>query len=105
MNRNTVAGVAPGDPAAEALARALDECSRGTNSVSGKSGVVGASWFPEKGGWVVHSTAWALHWQMPKSVLHRAATILAGSDPVKYRHLRAVMKAAVASYFFDKQTR
>ena len=61
MVRNKISGCSSENTMAVALGSVLDALSQGRRFVgNSRSGVTGIAWKANKGGWVVHNTAWAL---------------------------------------------
>jgi hypothetical protein len=98
-----MAGSKSDDKAATALATALEVCSMGAKFVRGRSGIVGASWRPAKGGWVVHNTAWALWGGLPFNILSRAVeNFLENPEPEDFDRYGPIPDAASRSYWAGK---
>lgn len=104
-NRGRMVGCDDGDKAATALAMALDILSGGKDRYKNPfSGVVGASFRPSKGGWVVHNTAWALWGGLPTGLISKAMEILDGvrpEDPFEERY-GPIGEAAAQSHWASK---
>lgn len=98
--RRRMAGCSADDRAAAALAEALDVCSGGKRFVKNRS-IVGASFRPSKGGWVVHNVAWAGWGGLPHFVLRTACAVLTGTVPEDIFEERygVIADSALRSYY------